>query len=173
MYIQPDSDVYLLRGVPLDNSYSDTIYFADKVFQQNHFLSYINKYFPRQTYQRVNKGAIRLQIKADDIYNYNYMMFRNTAYGSKWFYAFITSVDYINDNTSQINYELDVMQTWAFDYRLEASYVEREHSAGDNIGDNIAPEPIDLGQIKCNAVIDTGLFDSYMAVIAMAENEQS
>ena len=38
------------------------------------------------------------------------MMFQNSAYGDKWFYAFITSVEYVNDVTSNISFEIDVMQ---------------------------------------------------------------
>lgn len=152
MYIQPNTNIILLKGVPLDNTYSDTIYFADTTSQYNHFISYTNKMFPAQTYQRVNKRTLRVQIKADDIYDYNYLMFRNASYGTKWFYAFINRVNYINDNTSEVVYELDVMQTWMFEAVLEPSYVEREHSATDVIGENIAPEPVSIGDIRCTDI---------------------
>jgi hypothetical protein len=73
-------------------------------------------------------------------------MFRNTAYGNKWFYAFLDSADYINDNCSEINCTIDVMQTWAFDYTFGDCFVEREHSITDEIGDNIIPEDFNIGE---------------------------
>lgn len=150
MYIQPNSIVVLLKGVPLDNTYTDTIYFANATDQYNHFLTYTKREFGQLSYQRVNKNTIRLQVSADAIYDYNYLMFCNTAYGNKWFYAFITKPPtYINDATAEIEYEIDVMQTWMFEAVLEPSFVEREHSATDVIGENLAPEPVELGEIKC------------------------
>lgn len=169
MYIQPNTNIILLKGVPLDNTYSDTIYFADATTQYNHFISYTNMMFPANTYQRVNKGTLRVQVKADDIYDYNYLMFRNASYGTKWFYAFINKVNYINDNTSEIEYELDVIQTWLFEAVLEPSYIEREHSATDVIGEHLASEPVKLGEYRCNAIdFDTESFDDYDAVIIHA-----
>ena len=172
MYIQPNSTIILLKGVPLDNTYTDTIYFASATAQYNHFSSYTKKTFGNQTYQRVNKEKIRLQVKADDIYDYNYLMFRNTSYGSKWFYAFIKEVNYVNDSTSEIVYEIDVMQTWFFEHQLERSYVEREHTLTDEIGENIIAENIDLGPIKCydskiatDAETGDSLFDEYSVAI--------
>ena len=169
MYIQPNTNIILLKGVPLDNTYTDTIYFADATAQYNHFISYTNMMFPAQSYQRVNKGTLRLQVTADNIYDYNYLMFRNASYGQKWFYAFINKVNYINDNTSEIEYELDVIQTWLFEAVLEPSYVEREHSATDVVGENIASEPINIGGTKCHKVEDTDWFNDYVAVVAIAD----
>ena len=173
MYIQPNTTIILLKGVPLDNTYSDTIYFNSLSEQETHFKGYTSKVFGSNSYQRINRGKIRLEVKADSIYSYNYLMFKNTAYGNKWFYAFINSVEYVNDVTSEITFEIDVIQTWFFECILEASYVERETSSTDNIGENIAPEPVDLGPIRCSKVNDTGLFESYVAVVAMAKGEDS
>ena len=70
------------------------------------------------------------------------MMFRNTSFGNKIFYAFITDVKYVNNETSLITYSIDNIQTYFFDVSFNASYVEREHSITDNIGDSITPEPV-------------------------------
>lgn len=159
MYIQPNSTVVLMKGVRLDNTYEHTVKFTSLSAQSSYFLNLTgNKVFNNLTYQRVFKNKIRLQVKADDIYNYDYLAFKNTAYGNKWFYAFILRVDYINDVTSEIIYELDEMQTWMFDYQFSTCFVEREHSFSDNIGDNIEPEPVTLGEM---------VFNNYDAVASM------
>lgn len=149
--IQPDSTILIYHGIPLDNSYSDTLYFANKGQQYSWFSSSSNPYlkhtFSSQTYQRVNSGVFKASVKADDLYDCNYMAFKNTAYGSKWFFAFITSVEYANNETSLVYYELDMIQTYLYDgVVLENCFIEREHTVTDNIGDNILPEPVDCGE---------------------------
>lgn len=173
MYIQPNSIIQLLKGVPLDNTYTDTLYFGSVSAQQAHFQSYTKKTFTQQSYQRVNKGTLRVQVKADDIYDYNYLIFQNASYGSKWFYAFINKVNYINDSTSEIEYELDVMQTWLFDYILEPSFVVREHSQTDVIGEHIAVEPVETGTPITTEITDKNLFGDYAVVVCRAEGGSS
>lgn len=146
-YIAPNSDVYILKGVPLDRSYNHTLLQSTAASQYNTFYSYRKYTLTNQSYQRAGKGKIRVALLADNLYDCNYIMFKNTSYGSKWFYAFIDSVDYINDNATEINYTIDVMQTWYFDYELGSCYVEREHSLTDNIGENLVPENIDTGDL--------------------------
>lgn len=152
-YIVPNSDIVLIKNMNLDPSYSDTIWFdpvADGASgQRDWFLARAYRRFNAQSYTRVNGNTVRLEANAEDLYDVNYMMFRNTAYGNKWFYAFVLRSDYVNDNTTQITFEIDVMQTWLFEAVLEPCFVEREHSATDVIGENLLPEPVDLGEYKC------------------------
>ena len=146
-YIAPNTDVYILKGVPLDRSYNHTLLQSSTTEQYNTFYSYRKYLLNNQSYQRAGKGKIRVGLLADYLYDCNYIMFRNTSYGSKWFYAFIDRVDYINVNATEISYTIDVMQTWYFDYELGSCYVEREHSLTDKIGENLVPENIDTGDL--------------------------
>jgi hypothetical protein len=146
MYIAPNSTVYLLTGVPCDKSYVHTLYFENKNEQYTYFYGKRVKTFTNVSYQRHSKNSIRLECLADDIYNVNYLMFQNTAYGNKWFYAFVNNVEYINNVTTEITYTIDVMQTWYFDYTLGTCFVEREHTLTDVVGENTVPEPVDGGE---------------------------
>lgn len=149
MYIAPDSNIKIYKNVPLDNTYNHTLYFNTLAHQNTYFhgnQSILKYTLTAQSYQRVVKGEMRVEIAADNLYDCNYMAFQNAAFGSKWFYAFITSVEYVNNVTSSITFELDVMQTYAFDYELGYCFVEREHSVTDVIGDNIQAEPVNLGE---------------------------
>lgn len=153
-YVSPNSTVKILTKVNLDSDYNHTFYFANVSAQTYYFerkvkatsggVSYT---LSNYTYQRVNNNTIRVEILADNLYDCNYMMFQNTAFGNKWFYAFITKVNYINNSVSEIEYAIDVMQTWYFDYELGDCFVEREHSTTDVAGDNLVPEPIDGGEL--------------------------
>ena len=166
MYIEPSTNIKILKNVPLDKTYTNTLYFEDKTKQYNYFSGLIKHNLTDQTYQRVNKGVSRVGIKAEALYDCNYMMFQNASFGSKWFYAFITSVEYVNNVVSQINFELDVMQTWFYDCTLRDCFVEREHAEIDKVGMNLLPENVDLGPYVTAHTAQTGLFDRNDVVCA-------
>lgn len=165
MYINPNSTIKILRNVPLDNTYEHTIYFASSSAQSSYFSGLAKYTFEAQSYQRVKRGYIRVATNAENLYDCNYLMFQNSAFGSKWFYAFIKSVEYINNGVSEIEFEIDVMQTWHFNYNLQQCFVEREHSATDNIGDNIVPEKINLGEYKYYNIQSSGIKDKLCYVV--------
>lgn len=145
MYIAPDSKFYFLENCPLDPTYDHTIYWISRSQQQQYFESIARYRLERQSYQRLNSGVMRVEIPADNLYRCNYVMFQNTAFGDKWFYAFITAVEYVNNAVSDVTYAIDVMQTYHFDYTPEMCFIEREHAATDRPGDNTVPENLELG----------------------------
>lgn len=150
--IAPSTVIKILKKVPLDNTYEHTLWFATRQDQEAYFTgSNIVKYtLTEYTYQRLQRATIRVGIPADNLYDCNYLMYQNTAYGNKWFYAFITAVEYINNTVSSIEFEIDVMQTWMFETGTIVSYVERQHTATDVIGDNLEPEPFNITDVVFN-----------------------
>lgn len=151
MAIAPNSTIILYSGMPLDNDYSDTLYFNSLSAQTTFFQTYYKKHtLAKNTYQRVNSGVFEAQLLADLCYDCNYMAFQNTNFGNKWFYAFIDSVEYVNNGNALIRYTIDVMQTYLFDVTLEECFVEREHSVTDPLFGNIIPEPniVPLGEYQ-------------------------
>lgn len=169
--VEPKTDIRLLTNVPLDPTYNHTIRFADSTAQSTYFNNKTKHKLTRQTYQRVQRGYAKVQLSADDCYDCNYMMFRNTSYGSKWFYAFITGVEYLNDNACYITFVLDVLQTWWFDFTIRDSMVVREHSATDAIGDNILPEPVKLGEyVEGSTGGSINLLKNLSVVVAVCDN---
>lgn len=150
-WIQPNSTVKILKAVPLDEDGENTFYFANATAQQTAFNSYAKYSFIAKpntvSYIRQNSGSVRIEKKADLLYDCNYMMFQNTEYGTKWFYAFINKVNYINDSVSEVVFTIDDMQTWLFDFTLEDCFVVREHQATDTVGDNLVPEDLAIGEI--------------------------
>lgn len=146
-YVAPNSDLWLCRGVPLDSDYHYSYRPASASAQQTAILAYKAYTLTNQSYIRHTNNTIRVAISPDNALGCNYMAFRNTAFGNKMFYAFITDVEYVNIETSLITYSIDVLQTYFFDINILPSYIEREHSITDGIGDSITPEPtISSGQ---------------------------
>nr|DAE52308.1 MAG TPA: Major tail protein [Caudoviricetes sp.] len=145
MYITPNTTIRLLHNVPVEPSYNHTIYFDSEAKQTAYFITKQKRSFPKNTYQRHTRDTMKVAVLADDIYDCNYLMFQNTAYGNKWFYAFITSIEYVNNVTSLITYQIDVLQSWLFDFTLGQCFVERQHSTSDGYFENLVPENLDLG----------------------------
>lgn len=148
----PNTIVRVLKDVPLDDTYTDTRWFSNKGQQTSFFTGKAKYSFTDMTYQRVNNGiaqprvalTCRVPMIADNLYDCNYMMFQNSNYGSRWFYAFIKQVNYINPNNTELVYEIDYLQTFMFDLEIKASFVEREHAsaAEDKMFKNLVPEPV-------------------------------
>lgn len=148
-YIAPDSIIRICKNVPLNNTYQDTFYFTNKTDQFSYFLSKAKYTVSEYSYQRQQK-KLMVGITADNLYDCNYLVYRNNAFGDKYFYAFITDVEYISNEVSAISFELDVLQTWHFDYNPGMCFVEREHPRTDNAGDNLVPENIETGEFIYN-----------------------
>lgn len=157
--IVPNSEVYILRNVPLEPSFDHTIWFDSSDQQATAFTTYaLAYYFNKVSYQRYPRPYITLDKTVDELIGCNYMMFRNTGFGEKWFYAFITQVEYISNTTSRIYYTIDPMQTYLFDVNVGECFVEREHAMTDAIGDNLIPESFELGEYVYDADYFPNLF---------------
>lgn len=144
-YIAPGSIIRLIQGCPLNDTYENTVLFDSASAQQTYFSGLTHLDFSNQSYQRWDKGSLKLEDAPDDLIGYNYMMFQNTPFSTRWYYAFITDVQYINNTTAEVSYTIDVMQTWHFDYALHDCFIERQHAESDNMYENLVPEDLDLG----------------------------
>ena len=146
MYIQPNSNIHIFHNVPLCESYEDTMDFSSVAQQWSYFADNYYKYgLTKYYYQRASVNSIKVEKKYEDLYDCNYMAFNNISYENKVFYCFIKELKYINDNVTEIVYEIDPLQTWMFDYQLGECFVEREHTADDAIGANLIPEDLATG----------------------------
>ena len=166
MYIEPNTVIKILKDCPLDNSYDHTIFFTSASAQFSFFSEHTKYTLDKQSYQRVKRGYMRVSIQAENLYDCNYLMFQNTSFGTKWFYAFIKSVEYVNNVTSEIEFEIDVMQTWFFDYTFKKSFVEREHATNDAIGANTVPERLELGDYVSDDFDGTAKLGELSIVVA-------
>ena len=145
--IEPNSTIKLIKNCPLDCDYTHTILFTHPSKQKEYFYSTLSGFnFVKHSYQRYADGVIVVAKPIDELYECNYLMFQNTNYSAKWFYAFIKDMEYVNENGTKIYYELDVMQSYLFEVEPRTCFVEREHSKTDNIGDNLVGENLYFGE---------------------------
>lgn len=161
MVIVPDSDIILIKS-PLRLDNENQLTFNNSNDQYSYFMSLPHLEYDGCTYQRKD-GVIRFDTDKDnnpsapryeDLLHYNYVMYKNDSYKDKWFYAYITDINYVNDGMTTLKIETDVFQTWQFDIVYKQSFVEREHVSDDTIGAHTLPENIETGEYVINVCGD-------------------
>lgn len=126
MVATPNTAVRLLANVPFSIRQTHVRDFRTKTEQETFLYAKTKHIIDNYTYQREER-AIKVHINIDDLHDINYLMYRNGDYTHKWFCAFVTRKEYVNPNTTALFFEIDVYQTWKFDFELLPSYVIREH----------------------------------------------
>lgn len=124
--IEPSTNIKFLT-VPFSD-YNNVMDFSDINLQKSYFSNKV--VFQLNDCVYVREGSeIVLKIKRhiDSMRNCNYISYQNTYYSNKIFYAFITKMEYVNPNVTNVYCKMDVFQTFMFDYNLMKSYVERQH----------------------------------------------
>lgn len=125
MAITPQTNIKLLK-VPLEISNKNQLTFSNANAQFNYFNSLPKIEIDECNYQRKD-NILYFPAHIDSIMEYNYCMYQNSNYSNKWFYAFITNMEYENNGTTNITLATDVFQTWQFDLNWKQSFIEREH----------------------------------------------
>lgn len=160
MNIMPNSEIRILQNIPLDSNYENTLYFNNIEEQTSYFKGKTKTggLITEASYVRLtadgDKGKIRMSQNPNFFFDCNYIMFKNTNYENKWFYAFIKEVEWVNNELSKISFEIDVLQTYHFDYKLKECFIERQHTASDRIGEHIISEPVKSDDFKLTKIIN-------------------
>lgn len=165
-YIQPDSRIEFFTDINITADYVDSLYFSSET-EKNQAFSNIPKlaYVERCYYSRDNRGFVRVELPMSTMIKAQYMRFKNTSYENKWWYAFVRDVVYINDNTTEVQFQLDPLMTWMGNFTLSECFVERQHGETDEIGDNLVDEPLDTGEYVTIGDSNTGLFDDWVYTV--------
>lgn len=179
-YIVPDGRIQLFKNIPLAPDNENTLYFFQTSTKDAYFDSlqansnYSLGSFDNATYSREERGFVRINTQVGSVYNACYMRFKNTSFENKWFYAFVTSVEYIANKTVQINYTIDYMVTYMGEFTLDFCMIERETVADDRIGVNIIDEGLEYGSYINEGVSNLNDNNTFDIVVVVADpNELS
>lgn len=146
--VQPQGQIYLCK-TPLENDYKNQLTFASKSAQSSYFLNTVVKSFDDNTYIHKD-GGVKINCNAEEIRTCNYMFYQNTGFDNRIYYCFITSIDYISENSTLVRFETDCFQTWYFDLVYKPCFIEREHVSNDTIGLHTVPEGLETGEYIAN-----------------------
>lgn len=168
--LSPLTTVMLCANIPFDSTYTHTMTFGSSASQLAFFQGKAKYTFQNMTPVRGTPNRLRVPENSMNVYGCNYVCFQNANFSNKWYYGFITDIQYFNPNCTEIVIELDVFQTWMFDYTVGTSYVIREHPATDNYGEHTLLEPIAASEFVDEAAQKSGKLANYDLVLMYAKD---
>lgn len=149
MTITPQGQLYLCK-TPLQNDYKNQLTFSNANAQMTYFNSKVQKTFDNYTYIKKD-NSVKVGVNIDEIIDCNYLFYKNIGFTNKWYFCFITNMEYVNENCTLITFETDCYQTWLFQIEYKQSFVEREHVNDDTIGLHTVPENLETGEYIVNS----------------------
>lgn len=160
----PVSEIRVCSGVRLNSRYEHSIWFTSADAQSAYFASKRVATFNACTYLRRN-WDLKLPTHAEQADTWDYLYFWNGETGKRYYY-FINSVEYQNNGMTVLHLELDVLQTYMFDYQLLRCFVERQHVADDILGKYTLDEGLELGELVDNGRYDVLLQDCVVLTLS-------
>ncbi len=148
MTITPQGQLYLCK-TPLENDYKNQLTFSNATTQYNYFASTIKHSYSDYTYIKKD-NVVNIGDNIDNIIDCNYLFYKNVGFSDRWYYCFITNMEYVNENCTRVTFETDCFQTWQFNIKYNRCFVEREHVNDDTIGLHTVPENLELGEYVTN-----------------------
>lgn len=166
MAFAPSSTIYLCN-VPFDNTYKHQVYFESVNEQFNYFFNRkVKTFVDYLTVREIlpdgnSQSSIKVNASIDELRasHCNYMFYQNANLGTKYIYAFITKLIYVNEGTTRIVFETDVFQSYFFDVVIKPSFVKREHSVTDEYNENLVPEQFNFNDFIQQKITSTDLTD--------------
>lgn len=162
--VEPKGEIYLC-STPLENDYQNELTFTNLNSQLAYFNSTIKHTLDNYTYIR-KESVINVGLNIDDIINCNYLFYKNKGFTEKYYFCFITDMQYVNENCTAIKIETDCFQTWQFDLIYKPSFIEREHVNDDTVGANTIPENLETGEYVLESEVDNSDLQDVCPVVA-------
>lgn len=139
----PNSEIWIINGVPITSDYEHSLWFASRDEQINYYKNHSHVHITSMSYARTGANSLKVEVPLSSIVNANYLMFINPNYENRYFFAFINKVEYISDTTTQIIYTMDWLQSYITSLQFGQCFVEREHVIYDY--NNFCPEGLETG----------------------------
>lgn len=164
-----NSRVILAKNILVDRNYNNVLsYNNDEMLSllrsNNHFINEANDY----QFIQFNK-TIRVNFSYNQCLQANYIAFQNPKYSNKWFFAFIDSIAFKSDFTTEISFTIDEWSTWFSFWTPKTCYTLREHVNDDTIGKHTYPEDIETGEYTHSTIENFGVGKCH-AIILLSED---
>jgi hypothetical protein len=123
--------IELIKAYKYDNTYDYAKMFSSKAEQTAYFNTYQSIVLDDTDYLKEHDNFI-VPYNYDELVNdgVNYVIFNN---GFRDIYAFIVSKQYVNDTATRLIFEIDVIQTYMFNFNLKKSFIERKKCKPEEI----------------------------------------
>ena len=159
----PVGKIWMLHNIPWDDTYQHVKYFGSASAQHSwicssaHILPNVSPN-PKTAQNYVKDplhGTIKVAARQENYNTCNYCCIQNTDISTTldtgtgtlqgfYIYAFVNDVRYVSNSVIELDYSVDVMQTYLMQHKctVQKSYIDRQHTQTDNIGEHIEPEGI-------------------------------
>lgn len=161
-----NSKVIMAKNIRLEKDYNHVLSYSESDMVALCTANAVQT-FTHCMFLRHGENKIQLEMTYNNALKCNYLAFQNPDYSNKWFFAFIDSIDYINDKVVQVNYTIDEFSTWWDYWQPDECFIEREHTMDDTPGSNLIPEGLELGEYVHNGTTQRVSYDASMSLIAM------
>jgi hypothetical protein len=138
--------------VPLDSRYEHTVLFDSLEAQIEYFTSKRARTLTDYSYIR-KTWELKVSAEFENARTWNYLFFRNSD-TSKYYFYFINQIEYENNGMVKLSLELDVLQTYMFDFSLSPCFIERAHTSSDEVGEHTVSEGLETGDLINRATED-------------------
>ena len=154
-----------LCNIPfLSTDYSDVVDFSNKEQRDSFFEGYVGKRLEGNIKTDGERTYLNINVSCETLINYDYCFFKDN--NMKPWYYFITNIEKVTNNNSNIHLQLDVWSTYYFDFNIMESFVDRCHVPrwnGDTPTANNEEEGLFYGEIK--QLSKTKLYDLKKSLI--------
>ena len=136
--------IKLIKKYPYDNSYDYVKLHKSKNEQIAYFDNFDKIIVTEEDYGYIKEGESFIVN-----YNYDYLVNENVNYliynnGYKNMYCFIIHKEYVDEENTRLIYQVDVLNTFCFDFKLKNSFVERKKCTMSEVAD--FDEGLELGE---------------------------
>ena len=166
--ITPQAAIHLVN-VPFDGTQNHTLYFSTKAAQNTYFEGLQKQTFTDYTYLRKD-NAIKIELNYELAKYYNYLYYDNITQSnvgitSRRIYAFIVKMEYVNENTTKLYIQTDVIQTYLTEILSDTtsvSYINKQHvkKSDDIIGKYLLDEGIQGSEYVKSQLLDETDYDN-------------
>ena len=194
-YVTPIGQLWLLKDIPWSKNYQHTAYFSDASSQHSfichsdHVIGTANPKTAQNYIKDPLSGTIKVEGHSYTYRNCNYICWANTDIKeslegnhireTKYYYAFADEIRYVNNSVFEIDYTVDVLQTFLFgggSCSLKKCFIERTHTQTDTFGEHIEPEPVTSDRYVFDHVHYSDFYDadpSKWAVLVYASKSRA
>ena len=153
-----NTEIILCSSIPIDKNYDNVLDISKASLvgylrQHSEYIGDDYTIVPRYRNRIIVKCPYATALKC------NYMTFINPDYDNQYVFAFINNVDFVNDESVQINFTLDVWHTNHDKFNINKVFVEREHVNDDTVGKHTIHENVETGEYIIDSVIKKNGFE--------------
>lgn len=149
----PTTELRLYCGVPWDDNYRHVRLFNNTQDLLNNLDNW--RVYPSNSERlmemspiKVGSLTLRVPFAEMEALELNYLAFCNHGISEKWVFCFINSIEWLSENSTRINFSLDIFQNNFYNVRIKPCFVEMQHiyRSDDVFGGNLLPVNIETGE---------------------------